>query len=78
MKIKQLYTKDFPTDEMGKDINPNATFIGLIGVLHNRKDVYDYIGVDDSLVRERVFDMLSKLMDVPYDRIYDMWLKSEN
>jgi hypothetical protein len=38
--------------------------------------VYEALGVCDSLVRERVFGELAKIMNVDYDCIYEQWLKS--
>ena len=37
-------------------------------------DIYDYIGVGDSLIRERLFTRLSKMLGLDYDHIYEMWL----
>lgn len=74
MKIKEYYTSEFPTDELGIEIDPTATFDGLIEVLINYESVYDYIGVADSVVRERVFEKLSDILGVGYEVIYDKWL----
>jgi|GEM_PF-1615774 len=73
-KIKDYYVGAFPTDDLGEDINADATFNGLSMVLNDKGDVYEYLGVADSLVRERVFDKLSKIEGVSYDVIYDKWL----
>ena len=74
MKIREFYLKAFPTDELGIEINPTATFDGLFKVLDNYGDVYEYIGVGDSLVRERCFEKLSEIMGVNYDYVYNQWL----
>ena len=55
MTIKQFYLETYPTDDMGKDIKDDATFVGLVTQLFGDGDVYDYIGVYDSLVLERLF-----------------------
>ena len=34
----------------------------------------DFLGVDDSLVRERMFDALATLMGCSYEHIYYQWL----
>jgi hypothetical protein len=39
-------------------------------------DIYGYIGVGDSIVRERVFDALEKICGVPYEESYEMWLNN--
>lgn len=69
--IKQWYTKAYKTDEMGQEINPNVTFME---VLSDAENVYDLLGVTDSVVRERVFEELSKRTDIPYKKIYNMWM----
>ena len=74
MKIREFYLEAFPTDELGIEINPKATFDGLFRVLDNYGDVYEYIGVGDSLIRERVFEKLSEIMGVTYDEVYSQWL----
>ena len=74
MKIREFYLEAFPTDELGIEINPKATFEGLFRVLDNYGDVYEYIGVGDSLIRERCFEKLAEIMGVDYNEIYDQWL----
>ena len=37
-------------------------------------DVYNILGVGDSMIRERVFEELSKILGVDYDVIYQKWL----
>ncbi len=70
--IKNWYKSEFTTDELAEEINPTATFEELKTNLPN---VYDYLDVGDSIVRERVFFELSERMNVDYDVIYDKWLK---
>jgi hypothetical protein len=74
MKIKEYYLENFPTDELGVEINENVTFAGLLNVLTIDGDVYRYIGVTDSLVRERVFEGLSKELGTSYDYVYNLWI----
>lgn len=69
--IKEYYTTTFP-DELGLEINPNATFLGLI---RDIGDVYEYIGVVDSIIRERLFERIAEIMECSYDEIYNLWLK---
>jgi hypothetical protein len=76
MNIREFYVKNYPTDDMGKGINPNATFDGLWNVLKTYGDVYEYLYVYDSIIRERLFEKLSIDKDVDYDVIYNQWLKS--
>ena len=74
-KIKEWYIKEYPTDELGVEINNDITFYDLFVVLDNYKDVYEALNVGDSIVRERVFNELSKIMNVDYDYVYEQWLK---
>ena len=76
MNIKKFYLKEYPTDECGSEINPKATFQGLCEILNENKCVYEYLGVGDSLVRERCFQKLSVLCFVDYDVIYRKWLNA--
>jgi hypothetical protein len=74
MNIKQFYCETFPTDELGVEINETATFTGLYHALHIGNDPYEYIGVSDSIVRERCFEKLAEIIDTNYDYVYDLWL----
>ena len=71
--IKEYYTKTFPTDELGAELNETATFLGLYGTLCLKKEVYDYIKVTDSLVRERLFERLAEMYGLTYDDVYELW-----
>ena len=66
--------KQFPEDSIGKEIKEGITFLGLRNILYGDYDVYDYIGVGDSLVRERLFEQLSKDIGQDYGFVYDLWL----
>jgi hypothetical protein len=74
MNIKEFYLETYPTDELGVEINENATFTGLYHSLHIGNDPYEYIGVGDSIVRERCFEKLAEIIDTSYDYVYDLWL----
>ena len=51
-KLKEWYTTNYPSDELGAVINPDSTFQNLFGALDRYRDVYEVIGVGHSLVRE--------------------------
>ena len=70
--IKDWYVKAYPTDDLGERLN--GTFKGALQTLLRGDDIYDYICVGDSLIRERLFSQLSKMLDVDYDEIYNVWL----
>jgi hypothetical protein len=75
MNIKEYYLDKYPNDDLGVEIRQSSNFAGLINELHNCGDVYAYIGVYDSLTRERVFLGLSDYINVPYEYVYKLWLK---
>ena len=73
--IKEYYVENFPTDNLGLELNETPTFPGLLNQLIVNGDVYRYIGVSDSIVRERLFEKLAKTLNVSYDYVYNLWLK---
>ena len=72
--IKNWYTHYYETDELGQEINSMATFNDLHRALLDGKDVYEVIGVRDSLVRERLFAELAILLGVHYEHLFAIWL----
>ena len=74
MTIKEYYINNYPQDELGVELNENATFVGLLNCLYEGNDVYDYIGEGDSLVRERLFSELANQLNTSYDYVYNLWL----
>ena len=74
--IKPWYKKEFPTDDMSDDISDTVTFRDVFECLDDYGNVYDVIGIGDSVIRERIFDELARLMHVDYDYIYEQWLRS--
>lgn len=75
MNIKNYYLRTFPSDELGMELNETPTFAGLLNQLIVGGDVYRYIGVSDSLVRERLFERLAEELEVSYEYVYNLWLK---
>lgn len=72
--ILDYYVNKYPTDDLGSELN-NITFEDVWNALNSHgKDIYDVIGVGDSVVRERIFDRLSELTNLDYDAIYYLWL----
>ena len=70
--IKDWYMGAYKEDDLGDRLN--GTFKGAIQTLLRGDDIYDYIGVGDSLIRERLFSKLAEMLDVDYDEIYNVWL----
>lgn len=73
-RVRAWYMAAFPSDDMGPDISKNVTFNQVRMALYYNKDVYDVLGVVDSVVRERVFDHLAAVLDVSYSDVYNAWL----
>lgn len=71
--IRDWYTSAYPDDDLGMYLS-DITFHDLHTGISQGLDVYDHIGVGDSVVRERLFDRLAELKSTSYDAIYDMWL----
>lgn len=72
--IKDWYMKEFPDDDLGERINSTVNFDDILNALQNHTDIYDVIDVVDSVIRERIFDKLSKLINKDYNYIYNLWL----
>ena len=72
--IRDWYTQAFPDDELGYIIDPDATFAGAVKFMAYGGEVYEYLGVVDSLVRENVFSKIAAITGVEYEDVYDLWL----
>lgn len=75
MTIREFYLENYPSDELGIELNETPTFSGLLNQLIVDGDIYRYIGVSDSLVRERLFQRLADELNTTYDYVYNLWLK---
>ena len=76
MNIKEFYLKNYPTDELGIELKDDTNFTGLLNELITNNDIYGYIGVGDSIIRERLFMELSEILKCSYDYVYDLWLNN--
>lgn len=77
--IRKTYRKTYPEDEVGKELAEGNTFAELLAVLINQSEsAYSFLFANrhycDSLVRERIFEMLSVITKIPYSKISDLWL----
>lgn len=70
--IKKWYVKAYPTDDLGPEIHGN--FAGALETMAKGGDIYDFMDVGDSIVRERLFTRLSEMLGLDYDHIYELWL----
>lgn len=72
--IKEWYIKEYSTDDLGQEINEEITFYDIFYALDRYNDIYEVLGVEDSVIRERVFQKLADIMKVEYNYIYEQWL----
>lgn len=70
--IKEWYVKEYPNDPLGPRLA--GTFGGAMQCLLSGGDFYGYVTEADSLVRERIFFKLAKMLGVEYDEIYRLWI----
>lgn len=74
-KVKKWYMNAFPTDDYAEEcMDPTLTFGKLIDSINEGLDIYDVLGVGDSLIRERVLSGIATALRLPYDKVYDAWL----
>lgn len=74
--IRDWYSHEFPDDPEGGRIDPRTTFREAVESfpMGDGHDFYAVTGAVDSIVRERVFEELSKRLDCGYGTVYDAWL----
>jgi len=73
-KIKTWHSLKYPNDELAKEMDGEITFKDLWDGMKDGIDVYEMLGVYDSLIREHVFSELAKRMNTKYETIYNKWL----
>lgn len=71
--VKDWYLSEYPNDEIGNEINPKITFNDIREIIDSHKNIYKFLGVTDSLVRQRIFSELAKDLNVNYEVVYDAW-----
>ena len=70
--VKAYYADSFGKDELNSEIK-EVTFLDLYRALKNKQDVYDLIGVRDSVVRERLFAELARILNQPTAYVNNIW-----
>lgn len=76
MAVKGWYTSAYPEDDLGRELLPTKTFADYANALTNGKNIDNLMGAAyDSVIRERIFEKLSQILDVDYSAIYDTWLR---
>lgn len=73
-KLCDFYKEAYPTDDWGiAGMNKGVTFQDAFECLQVGFNFYAFLGVSDSIVRERIFDALATLMGCSYEHIYYQW-----
>lgn len=73
--IKKWYVAAYPTDELGNEIDEEVSFASVWNSMFDKgDDIYRHLGVNDSVVRERVFSQIAEILGVDYDVVYYAWL----
>lgn len=73
-RIKTWHSMKYPDDELAKEMDGEITFKNIWEGMNAGEDVYEMLGVYDSLIREHVFGELAKRMNTKYETIYNKWL----
>jgi hypothetical protein len=77
-KVADWYAVAFPYDEWGNEMmNKGILFQDVFEALQVGFNIYALLGAGDSVVRERVFDALATMMEVPYEVVYYQWLNHQ-
>ena len=76
-KVRELYARFYPADELWVEIKEDITLHDVWDCINNGCEIYDLLGVYDSIVRERVFDLLSMALGIEYDDICSIWLNND-
>lgn len=71
--VRDWYCASYPEDDLGSSINEKVTFEDTFDCLDNHQNIYECLGVSDSIIRERVFNKLADIMDVDYNYLYEQW-----
>ncbi len=76
-RVKTWYHKTYPTDDIYKYIPDNLTFEDVDRAVNFGYDIYETLGVGDSLVRERVFGELANITNRDPGNIYKEWTRND-
>lgn len=78
LNIKEWYCETYPNDDLGKELNSALTFSVLLKAMVAFCEFYELIGLDDSVVRQRIFQKLADICGTDYDFIFDVWLSIDD
>lgn len=72
--IREYYLGRFPDDkELGNKLN-DIRFEDVHTALKEGKEIYEVLGVGDSIVREGIFEGLCRYLNKSYKYVYDLWM----
>ena len=77
VKIKDWYMKTYPTDDLGEELNDEVTFEDMWNEDYEKYDIYQVMGVGDSVIRERLFEHLAEIKGVSYSDVYRKLFSSD-
>lgn len=80
MLISEWYAEEYPDDtEVMYDAN-DVSFDDVLQMMvqYGGGNFYDYVGVGDSVVRNRIFEKIADIYGVSYDDVYHLWLDEYN
>ena len=72
--IREWYMSTYPTDDLCPEIKEALTFSDVVNSLNRNEDIYQTLRIPDSVIRERIFEELTQILDIDYDVIYNKWL----
>ena len=73
--VGMWYVTNFPTDELGAELNTMMSFKTLWNAMCAGCDFYELMNCSDSIIRERIFGAIVDAMELDnYDVVYDRWL----
>ena len=71
-RVRDWYVSNYPHDTLAEKINKSVTFEDIFEA---PADVYDLLGVSDSLIRENIFHEIANIYyKGDYSKIYQRWL----
>lgn len=68
------YKANHPTDDLAEYVREDQTFEDLFNAIDRGKDVYEVIGIGDSIVREHLFGELARIIEMPYNYVFHHWI----
>lgn len=75
LTVKEWYEEVFPNDYCSQSLDETTTFADVDDALNNHQDIYEVLGIEDSIIRERIFAKLAEIKSVDYDEVYNKWLE---